>query len=211
MKTTIYFIRHSEPYGRDKINNINNTDQFELAYSKAILSFNGEDKALKLSKNDELKNIDYLVSSNTARTMQTAKYIARENNLILNIDENFNERKFGIKNDEKLPDNFGNLQKENAEFKMPNGESQNDVVKRMKNSLEKILEEQKGKRIAIVSHATALTFLFISYGKYENGNVIVKDKILIDKNYKWNAPEAFKAIFNDNQLISIENILRDEL
>lgn len=205
--TTVYFIRHSEPYGRENINNVNNSDNFQLGYDKAILSFNGEEKAYNLSKLNELQNIDYLVSSNTARTMQTAKYIARENNLILNIDENLKERDFGIKNGEKLPDNFGNLQKEDPNFKMPNGESQNDVANRMWISLEKILNENKGKRIALVSHGTALTFLFIKFGKYDSGKVVVNNKVLLDVNYKWSAPELFKAIFDDNnKIISIDNI-----
>ena len=111
MNTTVYFIRHSEPYNRDDVNNINNNDYFEVAYDKTILSFNGEEKALNLSKSEELQNIDYLISSSTARTIATAKYIARENDIIINIDDNFKERKFWIENGEKLPENFGNLQK----------------------------------------------------------------------------------------------------
>lgn len=50
-----------------------------------ILSVEGEIKADILSKNSEFKNVDKIYSSNYARAIGTAKYIANSNNICLNV------------------------------------------------------------------------------------------------------------------------------
>ena len=89
--TVIYLIRHSEQY-RDYIYNSDLENERERN-KKIILSVNGEEKARELSKIKELNEIDILFSSDYARAMATAKYIAKNNNLIMNIDERLGERK----------------------------------------------------------------------------------------------------------------------
>ena len=49
-------------------------------------------KAEELSNNPELLNIKELWSSSYSRAIGTAKYIAKKNNLLINIDSRFNER-----------------------------------------------------------------------------------------------------------------------
>lgn len=89
MKTHIYLIRHSEQL---KIqSNIQEDSQIEN--EKIVLSINGEKKAEEISKLEELKNIDILWCSHYVRAISTAKYIAKENNIKLNIDKNLGERK----------------------------------------------------------------------------------------------------------------------
>ena len=87
--TYIYLIRHSEQL---KIQNDIQEDS-QIANEKIILSINGEKKAEEISKLAELKNIDVLWCSNYVRAISTAKYIAAENNIDLNIDKNLGERK----------------------------------------------------------------------------------------------------------------------
>ena len=89
--TYIYLIRHSEQLRLENKNEDYETSQ--IANEKIILSVQGEQKAKELSKLEQLKNIDVLYSSNYVRTIATAKYIANENNISINIDINLNERK----------------------------------------------------------------------------------------------------------------------
>ena len=91
MDTVIFLIRHSEQY-RDYIYNSDLENERERN-KKIILSVNGEENARELSKIKELNEIDILFSSDYARAMATAKYIAKNNNLIMNIDERLGERK----------------------------------------------------------------------------------------------------------------------
>ena len=67
----------------------------QMINEKEILSVEGEEQAKKLSKNNELKNLDIIWSSSYTRAKATAKYIPYENNLTFNLDNNLSERKLG--------------------------------------------------------------------------------------------------------------------
>lgn len=204
MKTIIYLIRHSEPM--KKPINVVNSDSLQITNEKNPLSVNGEKKAELLSNIDELSNIDVVISSHYVRAISTAKYIADKNNIDLNIIETFGERRFGINNWDDKPQDFEYKQMTDPNFKVGNGESQNEVAERMYNSLMKVLIENKGKRIAIVSHVTAITFLFMKFGSYSDNKLYFDGKILMDENFKYNAPELFKLEFENNELVNIQNI-----
>lgn len=92
--TYIYLIRHSEQL-KIKGEKINNEEE-QISNEKIVLSVDGEKKAEGISKLKEMRNIDVIWSSNYVRAIATAKYIARENNIEINIDEKLNERKLRI-------------------------------------------------------------------------------------------------------------------
>ena len=89
--------------------------------------------------------------------MATAKYIAEKNNILLNVDERLWERKFGVNNISELPETFFEDQFRNWNYKLPNGESADEVSKRMNEVLLEILSNNKDRNVAIVSHGTAIT------------------------------------------------------
>lgn len=204
--TTIYLIRHSKPL---KVNNELNRDSLQLQNEKQSLSIEGEQIASEKLSNNEFNDLDALYSSGYVRTIQTAKYLANRNELEINIISDLGERKFGIDTWEQLPENFERKQFLNENYKIGNGESQKEVSNRMYSTILKILQKNKDKRIAIVSHATAITFLLKNWCDIET----VEDKlrysfngnILLDGNF--NYCETFKLEFDDNnKVISIENI-----
>ncbi len=208
MQTTIYISRHSEPM---KPKFYKSNDNLHLQNEKQILSLEGERRAKILSEIDELKDIDVVISSNYIRAMSTAKYIAEKNNKDLYVIDDFGERKFGISSWNGLPDGFENLQLEDENYKMPNGESRKEVTERMLNALNKVLEECEGKKIAIVSHGTAMSFLFMDWCDVKPSNkgewarvLTFNNKDFFDGNFF--APELFKLEFEDKKLINIENI-----
>lgn len=204
MKTTVYLVRHSEPM--KKPINVVNSDSLQVCNEKSPLSINGERKALILSESNELKDIDMVISSNYVRSISTAKYIADKNNKDLYINEMFGERKHGINSWDELPQEFESKQMNDPDFKIGNGESQYEVAERMHEALLEVVHENRGKRIAIVSHATAIMFLFMKFGTYFDNKLYFDEQVLIDEDFKWNAPEVFKLEFEDDNLISIENI-----
>lgn len=89
--TQVYLVRHSEQLKIE--NKIVRNEESQISNEKIILSVEGESKAQEISKLKELSNIDILWSSNYVRAISTAKYIANQNHIEINIDENFNERK----------------------------------------------------------------------------------------------------------------------
>lgn len=208
--TTIYLLRHSQPF-RKLLGEYNVNEVEQLRNEKNPLSVDGEKLACEMSEKDELQNIDAIYSSHYVRTMCTAKYIAENNNIKLNVDERLGERKFGVNNMSELPSTFFEDQFRNWNYKLENGESANEVSKRMNEVLFEILNDNKNKKIAVVSHGTAISTMLKTWCNvvlneetkliefYFNGNLI------FDGN--WNCPELFKLEFdNDNNLISIDNI-----
>ena len=209
--TEVYLIRHSEKYRN--FNNIINDDSFQLFNEKIILSINGEMLANKLANMEEMSNIDVVFASNYVRSIGTAKYIAYRNKIDVNIDKNFGERIYGINSIDGIMDDFNVKQWNDIDYKLPNGESRRDVTNRMYNALIRVINDYKNKRIAIVSHGTAISFLldkwcdvFVNYNNDNkmNTKIVFKNKIIFDNNMS--APCVFKIVFDDNNIISIENI-----
>ena len=110
METVVYLIRHSEATPKSNMKFISSGDSSQVQNEKAFLSVSGEKRAEELSKHPELKNIDAVYSSNYVRALETAKYIALENNTIINVDDRLNERKIGQMGDMEWKDS-GNFQK----------------------------------------------------------------------------------------------------
>ena len=204
--TTIYLIRHSKTL---KVNNEFNNDNLQIQNEKYSLSIEGEQIAREKLSNEEFENIDNIYSSNYVRTVQTAKYIAEKNNLEINIDSDLGERKFGINNWNELPENFERKQLLDENYKIGNGESRKEVTNRMYNAIIKILNDNKNKRIAIISHATAIAFLLNKWCNIEFLNdklrYSFRGKVLLE-GYIDNC-DCFKLEFDDNNnLVNIENI-----
>ena len=124
----------------------------------------------------------------------------------------FGERKFGINSWDELPDNFGEKQFLDENYKTEFGESQKEVRERTFNALMNVLKSDD-KKIAIVFHGTAMLFLLMTWCKvvpdsdkykiFFNGN-----ELLWGKHFDF--CETFKLTFDDeNKLINIENIKHD--
>lgn len=207
MKTLIYLIRHAQPI-KIELKNVNNNDDCQIQNEKQVLSLKGEKQALELSKKDIFKNIDSVYSSKYVRAIETAKYIASEKNISILIDERLGERKLGVEEKSK---EFWLEQMYNENIKAIGGENQKEVRKRMIESIEDILKNEKGKKVAVVTHATAMTFLLMNWCKLENAildgkkrKLSFNNKIVIDDSF--NTPEVFELVFDDDVIYSIKRI-----
>ena len=205
-KTVVYLIRHSEATPRVNLKYISSGDNRQIDNEKWFLSVSGEKRAEELSKCDELKNIDAVYSSNYVRALETAKYIALENNTIINVDERLNERKIGDMGDMEWKE-FARLQTKKHDFKLVGGESLNQTKKRMVAAMKNILMFETGNRIAIVSHSTAITCLLSSwceYGLNYDDQIILtyNEKTIVDGNFT--APQVFKVTFDGMNVLDVE-------
>ena len=209
MKTIVYISRHSKPL-KDLVETYDAKESEQIRNEKNPLSVEGEDRALKMSMYEDLQDIDVIYSSHYVRTMSTAKYIALNNHIKLNVDERFGERKFGLDGATTLPDNYFEDQFRNWDYKLPLGESLNEVADRMKSGFDDLLKANAGKKVMLVSHGTALSAMFSKWCtvKLNEATKLVeiyfKDRLVFDGN--WDAPELFKLEFEDTELIDIKNI-----
>lgn len=208
--TEVYLIRHSEKY-RD-VCNINNDDSFQICNEKIILSAKGEMLANGLANMEEMSGIDVVFASNYVRSIGTAKYIADRNGILVNVDKNLGERVYGVNSVNEIVSGFEVKQWEDIDYKLVNGESRRDVTNRMYDTVNRILDDYKGKRIVIVSHGTAISFLLDKWCNISlNNNNKLDTKIMFDNRVIFNgnfpAPCVFKLVFDDgNNIVNIENI-----
>ena len=201
--TKIYLLRHSQPF-RKLLGEYNSSDVEQVRNEKNVLSVYGEKLAREISERKELQNIDVIYSSHYVRAMCTAKYIAENNNIKLNVDERLGERKFGVNDISELPSDFFEEQFRNWDYKLEKGESANEVSKRMNEVLLEIINNNKDKTIAIVSHGTAISAMLKTWCNVllnEETKLIelyFNDKLVFDGN--WNCPELFELEFDNNNL-----------
>ena len=213
MNTIVYLIRHSIRFNEKNIDNYNTSQNKLLRNEKIILSVEGEKRAEILSCVEELQNLDVVYTSNSVRTLQTAKYILEKQKLKVNIDERFDERRVGLPNDDVVK-NWFVVQYLDENFKTVGGESQLDVRNRFSEVIKEVLDNYKDKRICIFSHAYAITFYILKYCKLEHVSkekftIKFKDKIVMDRGI--NAPEVFKLTFDGDNLYDIELLDFDDL
>ena len=203
--TTIYLIRHSKPL---KVNNDLNVDNLQVQNEKNCLSIEGEEIAKEIFNNQEFNNIDILFSSNYVRAIGTAKYIADKNNIEINVMSDLGERKFGINSWDEIPEQFERKQLLDENYKIGNGESQKEVSDRMYSAIMKIIDNYKDKTIAIVSHGTAISYLLKKWVDIQIVDDKLRysynDKVLLDGHF--NYCETFKLVFDNNNLVDIQNI-----
>ena len=206
-ETIVYLIRHAETIDENGIRNTNEDSQ--MINEKEILSVEGEEQAKKLSENDELKNLDIIWSSSYTRAKATAKYIAYENDLPFNLDNNLSERKLGNLKElgefmkDKSTRDPSQEQLLDRTFRTSNGESAEQTRERMNKFFDKILKEYEGKRIAVISHGGSIKFFLLNWCTV-NENV----KLVYNKNTILNikSPCLLKLTFRKNELINLEQI-----
>ena len=204
--TTLYLIRHSikeKNYGI-----FDNSDTKQIKDEKRILSCEGEEQALLLSKNPELQNLDEVWASNYVRAIQTAKYICENNNLAINISSLFDERHYGTFEGNSSKEEFWIGQFKDNNLKNQDGESGTEVRNRMDAKITEIIKHNKDKRIAIVCHNACILFYLLKYCKLENAElnkrltISFKDKVLI-KDGIMKSPSMMKLVFDEDKLIDI--------
>ena len=204
--TIIYLIRHAETINENGIRNTNEDSQ--IINEKEILSVHGEEQSKRLSENVELNNIDVIWSSSYTRAKATAKYIANNNNLPINLDSNLSERKLGnlkelgeFMKDKKTRDP-SQEQLLDRKFKTSDGESAEDTRKRMTKFFDKILKEYKGKKIVVVSHGGSIKFFLLNWCKVNEDVKLVYNNTVLDII----SPCLLKMTFRENELLNLEQI-----
>ncbi len=88
-------------------------------------------------------------------------------------------------------------------LKNDKGESRLEVTKRMEEAFYRVISENIGKRIAIVSHGAAIKFLLMNWCKLNDNNELEFDGKIINTN----SPGVLKLTFEDKNLIQLVQIV----
>ena len=204
--TTIYLIRHSIQLREN--GNMNVVDSDQIINEKIILSIEGEEAAKKISKLEELKNVDAIYSSSYVRTKATAKYIAYENKIDINIDCRLNERRLGNLVDLKelgktKKHSFTEEQLLDSKLKNTDGESREEVNLRVSSFMNEILNNFQDKKIAIISHGATMRYYLMNYCSLNEDIKLEYNGNILD----FSSPSIIKLTFCKLDLLNIENIV----
>lgn len=201
--TTIYLINNSLT-----MNNLSfpSTDTLEIKREKRILSIEGEVESKKLAMDKDLQNVQVIYSSSYVMSIGTAKYLASALDLDISIQKELGERKIGLLGDKKIR-MLQEMQENDFDYKLTNGESLNDVKNRMIKFVHKILKEDEDKTIAVFTHNVAITSLLSAYcekGFNLDNRLILnyKEDAIIDG--AWDGITIIELQFDQNELLSIK-------
>lgn len=163
--TTLYIVRHAEAEG--------NIKEFFQGRIDTEISENGRKQLELLAERFKDVKIDAIYSSTLKRARETAEKINIYHNLTINTDSGLVEidgGKFEGKSwaelPELYPEQYRKWKTQMQDFQAPDGESMTDVYNRMVSTVNKIVEENQGKTILIVSHGCAVrNYLCYACGK----------------------------------------------
>lgn len=158
MKTRLIFVRHAEAEG--------NVKRLFHGWYNSDLTAKGEKQAqLVANRLGDIK-IDALYSSILKRTVKTASYISEKTQLPIMTSAELKEINGGDLENvawEKIPNIWPEVHKNWENYphlvELPNGETMVDFQGRLLKEVYRIINENEGKTICIVTHGTAIKAL----------------------------------------------------
>lgn len=203
MDTIIYLTRHGQTLW--------NIEKMLQGRGNSPLTEDGIERAKELR--DRIKNIhiDIIYSSPIERALNTANIIKGDKDIEVVTDDGLMEMCFGDyegrRTEEIMQENpswdIGLIMKGDTKLSAPNGENLAEVRDRVSKTMDRIIEENKGKTILIVAHGITLKALMY-YFKDEEVNTEVMGqatltKIKVTENNNFNI--EFK---NDNSHFTVK-------
>lgn len=203
--TTIYLINNALT-----LNNLYFPESdLKIKREKRILSIEGEKASQELALKEELQDVNKIYASNYVMALETAKYLASKLNININICKELGERIIGDLGDKKIRI-IQELQEKDFSYKLPGGESLNDVKSRALRFLNQVLIKDKDLKIAMFTHNVLITALLLVYceeGFNLDNKLILNyhDKAIIDGD--WKGIKVIELTFLDQELLDIKNIM----
>jgi len=186
--TNIYFIRHAESDKSVRDGRIRPLTEKGLADRTLATAFLRD------------KQIDAVLSSPFKRAVDTVADFAEQNNLPIELVEDFREQKSSKGMGSDKPDIYPFLERQWADFTytLAEGESLSEVQGRNIAALQEVLTRYRDKNIVIGTHATALSTI-INY--YDNTYGFVDFMAMVNR-----LPWAVTMAFDKNRCVGIKKI-----
>lgn len=201
--TTIYLINNSLT-----MNNLvfPQEDSLEDRREKRLLTIEGEKESEKLARHKDLQEVQEIYSSSYVMSIGTAKYLAKKLELDIMIRSELGERKIGELGDKKIR-MINELQENDFNYRLPKGESLNEVKFRMLKLLNVLKNKSKDKVVALFTHNVAITSLlseFCDKGFNLDNRLILnfQDNAIVDGT--WDGINIIELKFDNQELVSIK-------
>jgi broad specificity phosphatase PhoE len=147
---TLILIRHGET--------VHNVDGIAQGWNDSALSPRGEQQVAALAERIAAMEVDAIYSSTLNRALSTARAIAKLTNHTITTLDDLREMNYGAWEGQSFLDVRKNDDEtyrrwiDDGDVPCPNGESHNDVRRR----IEAALAVMQGRRVVAVSHGTAI-------------------------------------------------------
>ncbi|WMY97408.1 MAG: histidine phosphatase family protein [Arsenophonus sp.] len=155
----IYLIRHGETKS--------NVERRIQGQSDSLLTINGIKQSQLTAKKIKMIGINYILSSDLGRTKKTAKIIKKNCSCKIIFEKYLRELNMGIL-EGRMINSLNNIEKSwrnnlingIPNYRIPQGESIEEITKRMFFILEKCYSFPKGSKLLLITHGIALNALF---------------------------------------------------
>ncbi len=180
-------VRHAET--------VENTKRQIQSHNPGKLSKKGKEQAKKLAQRLSKENIDVIYSSDLGRCKDTLAPLLKLQNLQVTYDKDLRERHFGTFTGKTL-DDFLKWIKDNGlgwdfSIDIPGGENYQDVLKRTKRFLDKIIKKHKDQTVLVMTHGATKVAIMLNvfnqkaekatYKKYKSSNTALTIVEVTDK------------------------------
>ncbi len=158
-KTVLYLIRHGQTEGNTRYiyQGQLNTDLTELGRTQAKLM------GKRLSEIEP----DAVYSSDLGRALETAEIACRVVDVEIQVRKGLRERNFGVfqgkprtQVKETYPEAYALYRGKDPDFRIPDGESWSEFVRRIETSLTEIAREHTGSTVAVFTHGGVIGSFF---------------------------------------------------
>ena len=189
MNTVIYLTRHGQTLW--------NIEKRLQGRGNSPLTEQGIERAKELRDRIKYIHIDIIYSSPIERALTTANIIKGDKSIEVITDDGLMEMCFGDYEgkitDEVMKENpnwdISLIMKGNTELTAPNGENLAEVRDRVARSMNKIIEENRGKTILIVAHGITLKAIMYYFKDEEVNSEVMGQatltKVNVDENNKF--------------------------
>ena len=189
MNTVIYLTRHGQTLW--------NIEKRLQGRGNSPLTGEGIERAKELRDRIKDIHIDVIYSSPIERALTTANIIKGDKSIEVITDDGLMEMCFGDYEgkitDEVMKENpnwdISLIMKGNTELTAPNGENLAEVRDRVARSMNKIIEENRGKTILIVAHGITLKAIMYYFKDEEVNSEVMGQatltKVNVDENNKF--------------------------
>ena len=154
--------------------NYNSSDNLELIRMIRSLSVTGEEVAKKISNLDIFKNITKIYSSFYSSALSTAKYLQEKLDLEIIMNMNLNDCNVGILGNKNMKMVKG-IQDHDFNYKLSNGESLNDVGRRLNNFISSLDDDE----VVLFTHKRAILGYLLLYSKVDYN---LDDNLILEYN-----------------------------
>lgn len=190
MKTTVYLTRHGQTEW--------NIEKRLQGRGNSPLTKSGIERAEELKERIRELHIDAIYSSPIERALHTANILKGEKNIEVITNEGLMEMCFGDyegrRTDEVMSENpewnIDLIMHGDINLCAPNGETLGSVRDRVKNAMDNILEDNKGKTILVVAHGITLKALMYYFKDEEVNSEVMGQatltKIIVDEDNEFN-------------------------